>query len=129
MTDTRATDEIILNENYWDCECRFFYFKPSTDSYCEICGAEKVDQPNSRQEEIDQFQKESQIDFHYEIAELNDDKTTESIDIADTLKEAIKIAKEYRRYHPEIAKIFVDRWIVDEYDNAEIDQNFNEIQF
>ena len=45
---------IELNENYWDCECEEDYIhKTSEDRYCPKCDCISVEQPDSRQNEID----------------------------------------------------------------------------
>lgn len=37
---------------YWDCECPKDYINHSYITKCEICGAHKADQPDSRLEEL-----------------------------------------------------------------------------
>lgn len=43
---------IILNENYWDCECKEHYIHPKSEKKCDICEAEESYQPDSRSDEI-----------------------------------------------------------------------------
>jgi hypothetical protein len=47
--------EIILDENYWDCECESRYIHAKQDNpeaYCILCEAVQADQPDSRVSEI-----------------------------------------------------------------------------
>lgn len=41
-----------LSLDHWDCECDADYVHPITETTCSICGAEEVDRPNSRVEEV-----------------------------------------------------------------------------
>lgn len=45
-------EEIILNENYWDCECEHNFIHQRDELFCPACGARREDQPDSRQNEI-----------------------------------------------------------------------------
>ncbi len=38
--------------NYWDCECIEMYIHPKTNKYCNRCGADRDDQPDSRISEM-----------------------------------------------------------------------------
>ena len=45
---------ILLNPNYWDCECESDYIhKKVATTHCVKCHTYEEDQPDSRQEEID----------------------------------------------------------------------------
>jgi len=44
--------DIILNPNYWDCECESDYIHPNTDKKCNRCGALREEQPESRKDEV-----------------------------------------------------------------------------
>ena len=48
-------DEIVFNENYWECECEHDYIKPNTQKRCPECNAEREYQPPSRQNEVDRW--------------------------------------------------------------------------
>ena len=46
---------IILTDEYWDCECPddgFDYIKPISLSHCDKCGALQEDQPSARLNEV-----------------------------------------------------------------------------
>jgi len=43
---------IVLNLDYWDCECKTHYIYYKTVRVCNRCNALKEDQPNSRQTEV-----------------------------------------------------------------------------
>ncbi len=45
-------NEIELNENYWDCECRSYFIHPKISIRCLECGSLQIDQPPSRENEI-----------------------------------------------------------------------------
>lgn len=45
---------IQTNENYWDCECEHNYIHSKREKECLICGAIENEQPDSRQNEIDE---------------------------------------------------------------------------
>ena len=45
--------EIILNEDYWDCECEAFFIHPKGLKKCRECGAYADDQPDSRENEVE----------------------------------------------------------------------------
>jgi hypothetical protein len=44
--------DIILNLEYWDCECSINYIHPITEKYCKICNAYEEDSLNSRENEV-----------------------------------------------------------------------------
>lgn len=44
--------DIVLTEEYWDCECEHLYIHPKIDVYCKICGADRDECPDSRVNEV-----------------------------------------------------------------------------
>ena len=44
--------KIELNENYWDCECQVDYIHHKAVLVCNICGADRDGQPDSRADEV-----------------------------------------------------------------------------
>ena len=47
---------LLTNPNYWDCECETSYIHKKTElSVCPICFAREENQPDSMQDEIDEF--------------------------------------------------------------------------
>ena len=50
----RDTDPApLLNPEYWDCECDDKFIQSKAAAECLLCGAQRDDMPDSRQEEID----------------------------------------------------------------------------
>ena len=49
--------DIILNLNYWDCECEDNYIHRIDDLECPKCGALQNESPNSRANEVDLMYK------------------------------------------------------------------------
>ena len=47
--------DITLNYNYWDCECEDNYIHSNDEDTCNKCNAEKEEQPNSRQCEVEYY--------------------------------------------------------------------------
>ena len=43
---------IILNLEYWDCECEENYIQPISKKKCNVCGAKQTDMPSSRASEV-----------------------------------------------------------------------------
>jgi len=43
---------IITTDKYWDCECDSDYIHPASEKTCQLCGAEREEQPDSRLEEV-----------------------------------------------------------------------------
>jgi hypothetical protein len=43
---------LSLNPKFWDCECSDNYIHPKTENNCSKCGAQAVDQPDSRENEV-----------------------------------------------------------------------------
>jgi len=48
-------EEIILNPNFWDCECGDNFIHSKTQARCRKCGAVREDQPDSRENEVRQW--------------------------------------------------------------------------
>jgi hypothetical protein len=48
----QTSGDIVLNLDYWDCECKENYIHHISQDECPICKASKNDQPNSREDEI-----------------------------------------------------------------------------
>ena len=46
---------LILNENYWDCECLSNYIHSKKELKCSKCNSLADEQPDSRQNEINKF--------------------------------------------------------------------------
>lgn len=44
--------DIVLTNQYWDCECEKNFIRPIECPKCPLCGSEKEDQPDSRIEEV-----------------------------------------------------------------------------
>ena len=44
--------EILMTDQYWDCECNKDYIHPNTDDVCTVCHAHRKDQPDSRVTEV-----------------------------------------------------------------------------
>jgi hypothetical protein len=47
--------EIILNLDYWDCECEENYIHPILQSKCEFCEYDQDECPSSREIEVQYF--------------------------------------------------------------------------
>ncbi|WP_395138124.1 hypothetical protein [Armatimonas sp.] len=45
-------DGIVLNLDYWDCECAKQYIHPTSQEICPHCGAEQEEMPCSREREV-----------------------------------------------------------------------------
>ena len=47
---------ILLNADYWDCECKSNYIHKKTEKHhCVKCDTYEEDQPDSRQEEVNEY--------------------------------------------------------------------------
>ena len=47
---------LLLNPNYWDCECKSNYIHKKTETHhCVKCDTYEEDQPDSRQEEVNEY--------------------------------------------------------------------------
>jgi hypothetical protein len=49
---------IVINLEYWDCECYENYIHPIKQKYCNRCNAFEEDSPNSRENEVKLFGKQ-----------------------------------------------------------------------
>jgi hypothetical protein len=47
--------DIILNLDYWDCECKQKFIHPINEDRCAICGFEQDECPSSRENEVNLF--------------------------------------------------------------------------
>ena len=47
--------DIILTDEYWDCDCYEDYIHPTADDQCTLCGAMREESPQSRMEEVLKF--------------------------------------------------------------------------
>ena len=47
-----VNEVIVLNGNYWDCECEKDYIRPKSKPECFICNTCEDDQPDSRADEV-----------------------------------------------------------------------------
>lgn len=43
---------IILNLDYWDCECENDFIHPISQQRCDICGSEQEESSSSRENEV-----------------------------------------------------------------------------
>ena len=66
-------DGIILNLNYWDCQCDNDYIKPVAQHQCDNCGCHIDDCPSSREDEVKEYYKELLYDTV--LAQIKDDVT------------------------------------------------------
>jgi hypothetical protein len=48
----QRTGDIILNLDYWDCECESNFIHPISQQMCDICGAIQEESPSSRENEV-----------------------------------------------------------------------------
>ena len=44
--------DILLTDEYWDCECKKNFIHPFSDDSCTVCKVEREEQPNSRIAEV-----------------------------------------------------------------------------
>lgn len=44
--------DIVLNLDYWDCDCSENYIHPIKEKYCNKCSTYEEDSPNSRENEV-----------------------------------------------------------------------------
>lgn len=44
--------DIILNLDYWDCECKNNFIHPISQQRCGICGSDQDESPSSRESEV-----------------------------------------------------------------------------
>jgi hypothetical protein len=48
-----STSGIILNLEYWDCECEENFIHLINEKVCSVCNTRQENQPNSRESEIE----------------------------------------------------------------------------
>ncbi len=56
-------NQIITNPDFWDCECKKNYIHRKNIRHCFKCGANRDEQPDSRQDEIDKYYIDNDIDI------------------------------------------------------------------
>jgi len=44
--------DILMTDQYWDCECRKNYIHPASENVCTVCHARREEQPDSRVTEV-----------------------------------------------------------------------------
>ena len=44
--------DIVITDEYWDCECEAGYIQPAFLAHCEKCGAEQEYMPSSHLNEV-----------------------------------------------------------------------------
>lgn len=44
--------DIVLNLDYWDCECQNNFIHPISQKRCNACGSEQEECPSSRENEV-----------------------------------------------------------------------------
>lgn len=44
--------DIILNLDYWDCECESNFIHTVSQQICDICGSSQEESPSSRENEV-----------------------------------------------------------------------------
>ena len=56
MVYKRRIKMILLNPNYWDCECESDYIHKKVETnHCVKCDTYEEDQPDSRQEDVNEY--------------------------------------------------------------------------
>ena len=58
LKDKPDPNDIVLDENHWDCECDVRYIHPNKMLWCPYCRVRKQDQPQSRRNEVEMLQKD-----------------------------------------------------------------------
>ena len=48
----RISKDVVLTDEYWDCECDDNYIHPVSQLRCDICGADQEDAPSSHYNEV-----------------------------------------------------------------------------
>ena len=48
----QCVGDIVLNLDYWDCECEKNFIHPLSKSKCNLCGYDQEDCPSSRENEV-----------------------------------------------------------------------------
>lgn len=44
--------DIVLNLDYWDCECEEKFIHSINQQRCDICGSDQEESPSSRENEV-----------------------------------------------------------------------------
>lgn len=44
--------DLVLNFDYWDCECERDYIHPLSQKVCKVCGTLQEDGPSSHENEV-----------------------------------------------------------------------------
>jgi len=44
--------DIVLNLDYWDCECENDFVHSISQQTCNVCGSEQEESPSSRENEV-----------------------------------------------------------------------------
>jgi hypothetical protein len=55
--------DIILNLDYWDCDCEKNYIHPKTQQICNICNYSQEESPASRENEVKKYNKLKEKDL------------------------------------------------------------------
>lgn len=53
--DEVTNNEVITNEDFWDCECEHNYIHHKIQKECKKCGAIRDEQPDSIAEEVEKY--------------------------------------------------------------------------
>lgn len=70
MTRYETIGSVVIDPNYWDCECDVDYIHHISDvEPCTKCGADPDEQPNSRPDEIAKAFNPFERAEHQEIEE------------------------------------------------------------
>jgi hypothetical protein len=48
----QSIGDIIVNLDFWDCECENDFIHPVNQLICHICGSNQEDSPSSRDNEV-----------------------------------------------------------------------------
>lgn len=49
---TIFADGVVLNLEFWDCECDDHYIRPLSEDTCPHCGSKQEEMPSSREREV-----------------------------------------------------------------------------
>ena len=49
--------DIVLNLDYWDCECDNNYIHSIFQQSCDVCGCDQEERPSSRENEVRLFKE------------------------------------------------------------------------
>lgn len=50
--EIESIGDLVLNLNYWDCNCLDGYIHPVTEAMCVVCGSALEEHPNSIESEV-----------------------------------------------------------------------------